>query len=133
MAASPAKKITVADVIGVVLRDGKASQEEVALIRPIALEYQAAFLAGTTDTVAKSLLERLMGIVGKERVKNALRHLNQQQVAANAAAAAAAQQPADGAASAAGPMAPPADVAVAVSPAPPGQKHGIGTRSAEPR
>lgn len=115
-------KIALPHVIAVVIRDGHASPEEVAHIRPIAVEYQAAIAAGTCEAVAKPLLERLMAVVGKERVKSALRQLNQSQMAKNAAAAASPQ------AAGAGPSEP-----GTLAPAPPGQKHALEARSAEPR
>lgn len=74
-AASGPPKIALPHVIAVVIRDGHSTQDELAQINPIAVEYQAAFKAGTQNEVAKPLLARLMVVVGKERLRSALAHL----------------------------------------------------------
>lgn len=71
------KKVTIADVIAVLVRDGKGPPDDIARIRPIALDYQAAFAAGTTDAATASLLERLLAAVGEERLQNAEQQLGQ--------------------------------------------------------
>jgi len=124
-------KIALPNVIAEVVRDGQSSPAELAKLKPIALEYQQALVTGTQAEIAKSLLTRVMEIVGKERVKNAMKLLADKQAKKTAEQrqeqAAAAQPPGAAGLSALPPPTPDAAAQAAVA------AHAVATLAAQQR
>lgn len=81
-------KVAFPHVLACVLRDGQCTRDQALQMKPLALEYHAASQAGTASEVAKDLLKRLIMLVGKPRVQNAMMALKDAQAKQAAAAAA---------------------------------------------